>query len=263
MQTTLGLHTHRDRVEIYVEVEKPYYIDSEGYLHWEVEGEERIKSQKIKVLNTDKKTYKDFDIRKQIIGNLGHTADLKTDDFDERGLIKFKAIVLHRTNEEMALSTLNTYTNKNVAGAHFLIDKDGTIYQTEILKKYTWHVGDIRPKQYDAGISKPNEKSIIDTIWNNKSSSYKVKKIKVSDYEKTKSYPNRYPINSDSIGIEVVGKYKSNQWEVATQAQKDSIKNLVEILKEEYNLNNDDVYEHDDISPQKVRGEAKGLYEKE
>lgn len=47
------------------------------------------------------------------------------------------------------------------------------------------------------------------------------------------------------------------------QAQKDSIKNLVEILKKEYNLSNDDVYEHDDISPQKVRSEAKGLYEKE
>lgn len=61
----------------------------------------------------------------------------------------------------------------------------------------------------------------------------------------------------------MVGKYKSNQWEVATQAQKDSIKNLVEILKEEYNLNNDDVYEHDDISLQKTRGEAKGLHEKE
>ena len=47
------------------------------------------------------------------------------------------------------------------------------------------------------------------------------------------------------------------------QAQKDSIQNLVEILKTEYNLNNDDVYEHDDISLQKTRGEAKGLYEKE
>ncbi|MCI7411908.1 MAG: N-acetylmuramoyl-L-alanine amidase [Helicobacter bilis] len=77
------------------------------------------------------------------------------------------------------------------------------------------------------------------------------------------SIKDKYPINSDSIGIEVIGKYKSNQWEVATQAQKDSIKNLVEILKAEYNLNNDDVYEHDDISLQKTRGEAKGLYEKE
>ena len=73
------------------------------------------------------------------------------------------------------------------------------------------------------------------------------------------SIKDKYPINSDSIGIEVVGKYKSNQWEVATQAQKDSIKNLVEILKAEYNLNNDDVYEHDKIS-RKTDGEGANLY---
>ncbi|WP_233714304.1 hypothetical protein [Helicobacter trogontum] len=58
-------------------------------------------------------------------------------------------------------------------------------------------------------------------------------------------------------------QYESYTWDTSTQAQKDSIKNLVEILKAEYNLNNDDVYEHDDISLQKTRGEAKGLYEKE
>lgn len=52
-------------------------------------------------------------------------------------------------------------------------------------------------------------------------------------------------------------------WDTPTQAQKDSIKNLIGFLKEEYNLSNDDVYEHDDISPQKTRAEAKGLYEKE
>ena len=54
-----------------------------------------------------------------------------------------------------------------------------------------------------------------------------------------------------------------NRTLLLTQAQKDSIKNLIEILKDEYNLSDDDVYEHDDISPQKTRGEAKGLHEKE
>lgn len=51
--------------------------------------------------------------------------------------------------------------------------------------------------------------------------------------------------------------------EQTDQTQKDSIKNLVEILKTEYNLTENDIYEHDDISPQKTRGEAKDLYEKE
>lgn len=47
---------------------------------------------------------------------------------------------------------------------------------------------------------------------------HRIKKYKISNttytlkqscdgYEKTKSYPNRYPISSDSIGIKVVGKY--------------------------------------------------------
>ena len=57
----------------------------------------------------------------------------------------------------------------------------------------------------------------------------------------------------------MVGKYKSNQWEVATKAQKDSIKNLVEILKDEYNLSEDDIYEHDKIS-RKTDGEGANLY---
>lgn len=58
-------------------------------------------------------------------------------------------------------------------------------------------------------------------------------------------------------------QYESYTWDTPTRAQKDSIKNLVEILKAEYNPSDNDVYEHDDISPQKVRGEAKGLYERE
>ena len=58
-------------------------------------------------------------------------------------------------------------------------------------------------------------------------------------------------------------QYESYTWDTPTQAQKDSIKNLVEILKAEYNPSDNDVYEHDDISPQKVRGETKGLYERE
>ncbi|TLD81344.1 peptidoglycan recognition protein family protein [Helicobacter trogontum] len=58
-------------------------------------------------------------------------------------------------------------------------------------------------------------------------------------------------------------QYESYAWDTPTQAQKDSIKNLVEILKAKYNLSDNDVYKHDDISPQKVRGKAKGLHEKE
>lgn len=235
LQTTLGLHTHRDRVEIYVEVEKPYYIDNEGYLHWEVEGEERIRRVKEiwqKVKHADQ--------TKQLATAL------------EKGSLtqqQTKAIILHRTNTDTSLQAVNGFLSG--VGTHFLIDTDGTIYQCASLYKYTQHVGKIRSKAKETGTWSEKEQQHIKSLGNNVQVLY--------DYEKTKSYPNRYPINSDSIGIEVVGKYKSNQWEVATQAQKDSIKNLVEILKEEYNLSDDDVYEHDKIS-RKTDGEGANLY---
>ena len=160
-----------------------------------------------------------------------------------------------------------------------MIDKDGTIYQTEILKKYTWHVGKIGSKCYDNDTCDENYKKTILGYYQGKIPKQIHDNVRKEE-EKNFTYPNRYPINSESIGIEVVGKannlkilpidkkypqiiFNTATWDTSTQAQKDSIKNLVEILKAEYNLNNDDVYEHDDISLQKTRGEAKGLYEKE
>ena len=235
LQTTLGLHTHRDKVDVYVEVEKPYYIDSEGYLHWEVEGEERIRRAKEiwqKVKHADQ--------TKQLATAL------------EKGSLtkqQTKAIILHRTNTDTSLQAVNGFLGG--LGTHFLIDTDGTIYQCASLYKYTQHVGKIRSKAKETGTWSEKEQQHIKSLGNNVQALY--------DYEKTKSYPNRYPINSDSIGIEVVGKHKNNQWEVATQAQKDSIKNLVEILKEEYSLSDDDIYEHDKIS-RKTGGEGANLY---
>ncbi|TQR48704.1 N-acetylmuramyl-L-alanine amidase, partial [Campylobacter troglodytis] len=55
----------------------------------------------------------------------------------------------------------------------------------------------------------------------------------------------------------------NGKWEEAAQEQKVSIKHLVDILKAEYGLTDDDVYKHNDISPQKTGGEADGLYDKD
>ena len=162
LQTTLGLYTHRDKVDVYVEVEKPYYIDSEGYLHWL----SIIKAPRPKL--TEK------------------TGKFQTDPI---------AIVLHRTESSTAASTLETWKTRPY-GTHFLIDTDGTIYQCASLYKYTQHVGDIKAKNLEL-----NGKNSADyKIYTGKT--YQ----KVSDIEKTKSYPDRYPINSDSIGIEVVAQ---------------------------------------------------------
>ncbi|TQR53166.1 N-acetylmuramyl-L-alanine amidase, partial [Campylobacter troglodytis] len=54
----------------------------------------------------------------------------------------------------------------------------------------------------------------------------------------------------------------NGKWEEAAQEQKVSIKHLVDILKAEYNLTNDDLYGHGEISAHKIFNEADGLYEK-
>jgi len=46
-------------------------------------------------------------------------------------------IVVHQTDSTTANSTFNSYQTKGATGAHFLIDKDGTIYQTASLLKVT------------------------------------------------------------------------------------------------------------------------------
>ena len=39
-------------------------------------------------------------------------------------------IIVHQTGAKTAQSTLDSYLQAGANGAHFLIDKDGTIYQT-------------------------------------------------------------------------------------------------------------------------------------
>ncbi|MBQ0730608.1 MAG: N-acetylmuramoyl-L-alanine amidase [Oleispira antarctica] len=62
---------------------------------------------------------------------------------EKRALVKIKGIILHQTGGSSAQSSFNSY-NSGRAGAHLLIDKDGTIYQTASLLKQTWHVGKLR-----------------------------------------------------------------------------------------------------------------------
>ncbi|WP_275957694.1 N-acetylmuramoyl-L-alanine amidase [Rosenbergiella gaditana] len=54
----------------------------------------------------------------------------------ERGkLDKVNGIIVHQTNSPTAQSTFNSYNQTSANGAHFLIDKDGKIYQTASLLK--------------------------------------------------------------------------------------------------------------------------------
>ena len=70
-----------------------------------------------------------------------------------------------------------------------------------------------------------------------------------------KTYPQRYPANSDSLGIEVVGKYVAadKAFELPTPEQLKSVKYLVDILVAQFKLNLlSDVYAHGAIARKEV-----------
>jgi len=72
---------------------------------------------------------------------------------------------------------------------------------------------------------------------------------------KQEKYPLRYPSNSDSIGIEVVGKFWASKksFDKPTQQQFKSLKWLVEIIAKEYKLNiKTNVYAHGAIARKEV-----------
>jgi len=172
----------------------------------------------------------------------------------EHGKISsIKAIVLHRTNS----SSVKNIIGNSSEGTHFWIEKDGTIYQAASLNKKTWHVGSgLYSKEKDE-----TGKGNYENTWPHK---------KRGAAELKKNYPNRYPINSDSVGIEVAGlwtktsgkettgKYKGElkgKWDDLTKEQEKSIVCICQALKKEYSLNNSDIYAHDEIKP-KTKGEG-------
>ena len=160
------------------------------------------------------------------------------------------AIVLHRTVSSTASSTIAAF--ERGVGTHFVIDKDGTIYQTASLGKKTAHVGPIRSRCFEENTCSPTEAARIRR--------YSPKQG--HDHEKTKHYPERYPMNEDSVGIEVVAMYhqETEQWDAPTPAQKEAISRLVSLLQSNYSMTDADVYEHDKIS-RKTAGEGAGLYD--
>ena len=177
---------------------------------------------------------------------------------EKRDMTGPKAIVLHRTDGASVQSALNSA--KSGIGTHFYVDKDGTVYQAASLLKHTSHVGRIRSKCYEEGTCTENEAATIRGFgWAPR---------RLHDHEKVKAYPVRYPMNEDSIGIEVVSRCVKNcgpsdkatpEWEPPTAEQSQSIADIIAILQQAYSLDDSDVYEHDLIS-YKTAGEGAGLW---
>jgi len=101
----------------------------------------------------------------------------------------------HQTNAPTLQSTFNSYQHANANGAHFIIDKDGSIYQTASLFRITYHVGLMRSRCLITHRCEPAElkkAALLENAWRTK---------EISDREKAKTWPERFPANTDSIGI--------------------------------------------------------------
>lgn len=101
----------------------------------------------------------------------------------------------------------------------------------------------------------PKELTTITALIHEEGLSFGRRARNLSRHEVNKKYPLRYPSNSDSIGIEVVGKFwpSDKSFEKPTSEQLKSLKWLVEIIVAEYNLNiRNDVYAHGAIARKEI-----------
>jgi N-acetyl-anhydromuramyl-L-alanine amidase AmpD len=159
-------------------------------------------------------------------------------------LKEIHGIIVHQTDSATAASTLNGYKVPKANGAHFLIDKDGTIYQTASLNKKTYHVGFIKSRCMAEHTCTPTELAAL-----------KGKKLGagIGKIEMKKSYPKRYPFNNDSIGIENVSLAKAGannqlEFEPLTDKQQDSLSWLINELTQTLGVPMTEIFRHAEVS---------------
>lgn len=167
----------------------------------------------------------------------------------EKGaLAVVNAIVVHQTGAATAQSSFSSYET-GLNGAHFLIDTDGTIYQTARIDQKCWHVGNIRSRCNEMKACGTEELKAVNALLFKKGESYSARIKSLSQHEAGKAYPERYPINDDSLGIEIVGEYsaKSQTYATVNKEQNSSLAWLVDALETRLALDADDIYTHGSI----------------
>ena len=159
------------------------------------------------------------------VSNLPSDITFKYDPLSsvERGVIdsNVPAIIMHRTVSSVGANLYGAWkTGSKVAGTHFLVGEDGTVYQTGNLTKHTIHLR--------SGSSKQMYKKYF-------------KKI----------------LNSNTVGIEVIGNYNAatKTWDPLTPDQVTAVAHLVLELTFRYDLNMSDVLPHENVQ-RKTLGEG-------
>jgi hypothetical protein len=183
--------------------------------------------------------------------------DKRVAELEHGAMTKVDAIVLHQTDS----SSMNlSHAKTDGIGAHFYIEKDGTIYQTARLDQSVYSVGKIRSRCDESNTCSPQEKTAIDALMQSPTP-FGAKVKALNTREQAKDYPDRYPTNGDSVAIEVVGKFdaQTKKFERPTAEQTESLKWLTQALSTHFDLDlQKDVYRHSDIS-YKQADEAKSL----
>jgi len=175
-------------------------------------------------------------------------------------------IVVHQTDADTSASSLNSYKRPKANGAHFLIDKDGTIYQTAAIYQRTNHVGPLKARCLVTGRCEPRDFS-------------KVGVEGMHQIEMRKPPGERYPGNMEAIGIEMVGRAtlpagfkpagKQIEWSLEkirgehgifdepTAAQNQALSWLVSVLVDSIRIGSTEVFRHPVVS-RKNKTEAQG-----
>lgn len=164
----------------------------------------------------------------------------------EKGVLgTVNAIVVHQTGAGTAQSSFSSY-DEGSNGAHFLIDTDGTIYQTARIDQKCWHVGNIRSRCNEMKSCNTDELKTVNSLLFKKGESYSARIKNVSKHEASKAYPDRYPMNDDSLGVEIVGAFdtKSQTYDTVNKDQNSSLAWLVDVLETKLALDGDDIYQH-------------------
>lgn len=155
-----------------------------------------------------------------------------------------RGIIVHQTGSSNAASTLSNYRQVNADGAHFLIDKDGTIIQTASIKKQTYHVGKLKARCVLESRCTPEEQVQLRTF-NPRAESHR---------ENLKQVPDRFPSNLDAIGIEIVSENVPGPrpnlviFAAVNSAQNAALAWLVQELEATLNIATTEVFRHATVS---------------
>lgn len=127
-----------------------------------------------------------------------------------------------------------------------MIEKDGQIYQTASIFRVTNHVGFLQSGCVITQKCSPIELKKSMALEKIKGNNTRAKAIHAN--EEPKNWPDRYPSNTDAIGIELVGEAPGKEgnevFVPVTAQQTTSLQWLIKELVETFNVSMHEVYRH-------------------